>query len=452
NSKAYKEYYACATGEAAPKLKASARKKKGDSASSTTLPTLTPTTTVESAPRLSATAKGKQPAKAIIPTELTDVQRTKAEQLKIALKRSSKGKQPARATSPYDPSEVERTEAKQLKIVLRKTRQETHISQHSGSSTDEGTGSKPGVPDVPFDDSEEETSWNSSDDEDVDAQDKGRDDDEGNKNDENPSSSGQKDLVFVKSSSDDIKVSILGVERLWLSKVEGFILPKHDTGRILSTESQRNTTDPSVAVTDSSTTEYDSTDESSVCSTPPHPLKKLDGAEHISRPKTIKSILRSKSKFKAETLKGVTINEPSSAPAKVSSDQNGQTDQNDQSVQNDEILSDDHSEHSNHTSDEQIINNLPNTKDIQISEHSSSLRVEDTLAHNTIIIPNSSLSISSMVTPALQDRWYQDKHIELVNIIRNPGVGMLTRAMTKELGAASAHEYFFVDFLLEIRK
>nr|GFC77458.1 hypothetical protein [Tanacetum cinerariifolium] len=36
-----------------------------------------------------------------------------------------------------------------------------------GSGTDEGTGSKPGVPDVPSDDSEEEISWNSSDDEDV---------------------------------------------------------------------------------------------------------------------------------------------------------------------------------------------------------------------------------------------------------------------------------------------
>nr|GFC84311.1 hypothetical protein [Tanacetum cinerariifolium] len=79
NSKAYKEYYACATGEAAPKLKASARKKNGDSASSTTPPTPTPTTTVESVPRLSATAKGKQPARAITPTELTDVQRTEAE-------------------------------------------------------------------------------------------------------------------------------------------------------------------------------------------------------------------------------------------------------------------------------------------------------------------------------------------------------------------------------------
>ncbi|GKE88775.1 hypothetical protein Tco_1566250 [Tanacetum coccineum] len=85
-----------------------------------------------------------------------------------------------------------------------------------------------------------------------------------------PSSSGQKDL---------------------LSKAEGFILPNHDTGRILLAESQRNTieTDPSVVVTNSSANKYDSADESSVCSTPLPPLKKLDG---------------------------VKINEPSSAPAK----------------------------------------------------------------------------------------------------------------------------------------
>nr|GFD50401.1 hypothetical protein [Tanacetum cinerariifolium] len=75
----------------------SARKKKGDSASSTTPPTPTPTTTVESTPRL----------------------------------------------------------------------HEMHISQQSGSGTGEETGSKPGVPDVPSDDSGEELSWKSSDDEDV---------------------------------------------------------------------------------------------------------------------------------------------------------------------------------------------------------------------------------------------------------------------------------------------
>nr|GFC37494.1 hypothetical protein [Tanacetum cinerariifolium] len=58
---AYKEYYACATGEAALKPKASARKKKGGFASSTTPPTPiatpTPTTIVVAAPRLSAAAK-----------------------------------------------------------------------------------------------------------------------------------------------------------------------------------------------------------------------------------------------------------------------------------------------------------------------------------------------------------------------------------------------------------
>ncbi|GJV25487.1 retrovirus-related pol polyprotein from transposon TNT 1-94 [Tanacetum coccineum] len=133
---------------------------------------------------------------------------------------------------------------------------------------------------------------------------------------EDPSSSGQKDLVFVKSSTDDTKVTIPGVERPWLSEAEGFILPNHDIGRILPAESQRNTTDPLVAVTDSLVIVYDSADESSVCSTPLPPLKKLNGAEPISGPKTIKSILRSKSTFKTEALKGVIINEPSSAPAK----------------------------------------------------------------------------------------------------------------------------------------
>nr|GEX19736.1 hypothetical protein [Tanacetum cinerariifolium] len=133
-----------------------------------------------------------------------------------------------------------------------------------------------------------------------------------------PSSSRQKDLVFIKSSADETKVSIPSVKRPWLSKAEGFILPNHDTGRILLAESQRNTTDPLVAVTDSSTTEYDLVGESLVCSTPLSPLKKLDGAEPVSRPKTIKSILRSKSTFKAKTLKGIIINEPSSAPVKGS--------------------------------------------------------------------------------------------------------------------------------------
>nr|GEZ44315.1 hypothetical protein [Tanacetum cinerariifolium] len=54
----------------------------------------------------------------------------------------------------------------------------------SATAKDEGTGSRPGVSDVPSDDSEEELSWNSSDDEDVDEQTKGREESEGDKTDE----------------------------------------------------------------------------------------------------------------------------------------------------------------------------------------------------------------------------------------------------------------------------
>ncbi|GKC62104.1 retrovirus-related pol polyprotein from transposon TNT 1-94, partial [Tanacetum coccineum] len=115
---------------------------------------------------------------------------------------------------------------------------------------------------------------------------------------------------------DDTKVTIPGVKRPWLSEAEGFILPNHDTGRILPAESQRNTTDPSIAFIYSSATDYDSADKSSVCSTPLPQLKKLEGAEPISGPKTTKSILKSKSTLKDEALKAVIINEPSSAHAK----------------------------------------------------------------------------------------------------------------------------------------
>nr|GEU92442.1 retrovirus-related Pol polyprotein from transposon TNT 1-94 [Tanacetum cinerariifolium] len=54
---------------------------------------------------------------------------------------------------------------------------------------------------------------------------------------QDPSSSGLKDIVFVKSLADDTKVTIPGVERPWVSKAEGFILPNHDTGKILPSES-----------------------------------------------------------------------------------------------------------------------------------------------------------------------------------------------------------------------
>ncbi|GJT88768.1 hypothetical protein Tco_1070485 [Tanacetum coccineum] len=78
-------------------------------------------------------------------------------------------------------------------------------------------------------------------------------------------------------------------------------------------ESQVQITNPLVAITDSSATKYDLVDESLVCSTPLPPLEKLAGAEPVSGPKTIESILILKFSFTAETLKGVTINDPSSS-------------------------------------------------------------------------------------------------------------------------------------------
>ncbi|GJW34377.1 hypothetical protein Tco_0054409 [Tanacetum coccineum] len=82
------------------------------------------------------------------------------------------------------------------------------------------------------------------------------------------SNSGPKDLVFVKSSADNSEVSITSSNKPKLSEAEDSTLSNHDTGKVPSNESQRNTTDHSVVVSDSSTTDYDSTDESSVCSTP----------------------------------------------------------------------------------------------------------------------------------------------------------------------------------------
>nr|GFD42942.1 hypothetical protein [Tanacetum cinerariifolium] len=145
------EYCAFATGEAAPKPKASVRSKRSSSDTSITPPTATttPKPTVVVTPRLTAAAKGKQTAKSL-----------------------------------SAPSEVARTEAQQLKIILRRSRQQTHISQPGGSGTDEGTSSKPRVPDVPTDESKKELSWNSSDDEGADDQVKDGDDGEGDEGDE----------------------------------------------------------------------------------------------------------------------------------------------------------------------------------------------------------------------------------------------------------------------------
>nr|GEZ32612.1 hypothetical protein [Tanacetum cinerariifolium] len=150
NSDAYKEYYTVATGVTPPKTKASVQKTKSSSDT-----TVTPPLTVAAGTRLFTSAKGKQPATT-----------SKAKSLTALL-------------------EVAMTEAQQLKLATKRSLQQTHISQASGSGTDEGTGIIPGVPDVPTEESDEEISWRSSDEgDDDDDDDEGDDGDDGNDDEE----------------------------------------------------------------------------------------------------------------------------------------------------------------------------------------------------------------------------------------------------------------------------
>nr|GEV87742.1 hypothetical protein [Tanacetum cinerariifolium] len=152
NSNAYKECYAVATGATPPKPKASVRKTR--SSSNTKITPLT----AAAGPRLATSKKDKQAAKA-----------SKAKSLSAL-------------------SEVAMTEAQQLNLATKRSLQQTHTSQASGSGADEGTSSIPGVPDVPTNESEEEISWNSTDekgdDKDDDAQDDDDQEDEGNDEDD----------------------------------------------------------------------------------------------------------------------------------------------------------------------------------------------------------------------------------------------------------------------------
>ncbi|GKB03702.1 retrovirus-related pol polyprotein from transposon TNT 1-94 [Tanacetum coccineum] len=58
--------------------------------------------------------------------------------------------------------------------------------------------------------------------------------------------------------------------------------------------------------------------------------------------------------------------------------------------------------------------------------------------------------LSTSSYPVAQDRWSKDQHIKLVNIIGDPGEGMLNRSMAAKLIATSASECLFADFLSEI--
>nr|GEV87385.1 hypothetical protein [Tanacetum cinerariifolium] len=152
NYAAYKEYYVVATRATQPKTKASVQKMKSSSDT-----TVTPPLIASAGPRLSTSTKGKQPATT-----------SKAKSLSALL-------------------EVVMTEAQQLKLATKRNLQQTHIFQASGFGIDEGTGTIPGISDVPTDESKEEISWNSTDkegDDDDDDDDEGDDGEKGNDDDD----------------------------------------------------------------------------------------------------------------------------------------------------------------------------------------------------------------------------------------------------------------------------
>nr|GFA53061.1 hypothetical protein [Tanacetum cinerariifolium] len=171
NSHAYKEYYEVATGFTPPKPKASVRKTRSSFDTTITPPI------AAAGPRLTTSEKGKHAAKAS-KAKGAATPKTKASVRKMQsssdttmphptaagtrLSTLAKGKQPAKSSKEkglYVLYEVALTEAEQMKLAIKRSLQQTHISQDSGSSVDEGTGIILGVPDVPTYESDEKISW-----------------------------------------------------------------------------------------------------------------------------------------------------------------------------------------------------------------------------------------------------------------------------------------------------
>ncbi|GKA54649.1 hypothetical protein Tco_0753598, partial [Tanacetum coccineum] len=154
DSESYKEYYAIASGAEPPKTKASVKKKQAGSDKTKTPPTA-------KGKRLKTSAKAAKPAKKKQPAKTS-----KAKGLTVL-------------------SEVALTEAEQMELATKRSLIQTHSSHASGSGADEGTGDKPGVPDVPtYGSDDEQISWKSSDKENDDDDNDDVDDDADNQDDE----------------------------------------------------------------------------------------------------------------------------------------------------------------------------------------------------------------------------------------------------------------------------
>ncbi|GJW89496.1 hypothetical protein Tco_0164836 [Tanacetum coccineum] len=169
-SEAFKTYHAYATGEKAPKSKAT--KKKTDSESS---PKTKPSQTSKGK-RIKTSAKGDKPAT------------TKSKGLTVLL-------------------EVAFLEAEQMKLETKRSLKEFHISHASGS----GSGDKPEVPDVPEYISEsEEESWTFSQGKD-DEEDEEHDNDDDNDDNNNEDDEDEEEKEEEKAEDDDEVTSDLKV-------------------------------------------------------------------------------------------------------------------------------------------------------------------------------------------------------------------------------------------------
>ncbi|GKC75540.1 retrovirus-related pol polyprotein from transposon TNT 1-94 [Tanacetum coccineum] len=91
----------------------------------------------------------------------------------------------------------------------------------------------------------------------------------------------------------------------------------------------------------------------------------------------------------------------------------------------------------------------------QPTEEASENNTKTSVPITKTLVPKANLSqdtnqASTSSYHVAQDRWSKDQHIKLVNIIGDPGEGMLTRSMAAKLTTALASECLFADFLFEI--
>nr|GEU84621.1 hypothetical protein [Tanacetum cinerariifolium] len=156
--KAYKEYHAVASGAEPPKAKIKYKKKADESATSSKSKTASASkgTRFKSKAKVTKHAPKKQPTKKTKEkglAVLSDVALLEAEQVKLAAKRSKKDFHISQASGLGDGVDT------QSKVP--------NEQQQKTSSTDEGTGTIPGVPDVPpYESKSDKESWGDSDDED----------------------------------------------------------------------------------------------------------------------------------------------------------------------------------------------------------------------------------------------------------------------------------------------